>query len=156
MTDLNLYSVNWQDGMLITQQHLKDQEKYFEELARWYALDVGDHYGLIRKSFSGQPALSLNLSLSGNRLQVEVVRCQALTPDGNVIEINEGTLEHINAEGEVGSSDVPVYLGIDTTARQPVGEPDSQEDLPRLPFLAGNYKLTLGSPPSLPMIVVCE
>ena len=24
MSDLNLYSVNWQDGMLITQRHLMD------------------------------------------------------------------------------------------------------------------------------------
>lgn len=150
MTDLNLYSVNWQDGMLITQQHLKDQEKYFEELARWYALDVGDRYGLVRKSFSGQPALSLNLSLSGSRLQVEVVRCQALTPDGGVIEINEATQGRVHAETEVGSNDVPVYIGIDTSARQPVGEPDPQEDLPRLPYLSGNYKLALGSPPDLP------
>ena len=74
MSDLNLYSINWQDGMLITQQHLKDQEKYFEDLARWYALDVGDKYGLTRKSFSGKPALSLNLSVSSNSLRVEVVR----------------------------------------------------------------------------------
>ena len=54
MSDLNLYSVNWQDGMLITQQHLKDQEKYCEEMVRWYALGAGDRYGLIKKIVLGR------------------------------------------------------------------------------------------------------
>ncbi|MDH4034143.1 MAG: hypothetical protein OEV80_10125, partial [candidate division Zixibacteria bacterium] len=94
--------------------------------------------------------LSLNLSVSGNRLRVEVVRCQAITPDGGVIEINEATREQVRAESDVGSNEVPVYIGIDTSVRQPVGEPDPQDDLPRLPYLAGNYKLALGSPPDLP------
>lgn len=150
MSDLQLYSVNWLDGMLVTQQHLKDQEKYFEELTRWYALDVGDRYGLIRKTFSGKPALSLNLSVSANRLRVEVVRCQAITPDGGVIEINESNQSSIRAEKEVDVSPVPVYIGIDATARKQVGEPDPQEDLPRIPYLVGNYCLALGQPPNLP------
>lgn len=150
MTDLNLYSVNWQDGMLITQRHLQDQENYFEELARWYALNIGDRHGLIRKSFSGHPALSLNLSMSGNRLRVEVVRCQALTPDGGVIEINENNQTAVHAEGEVSGNKVPVYIGIDATARKQVGDPEPHEDLPRLPYLTGNYLLTLGAPPELP------
>ncbi|MEW5992961.1 MAG: hypothetical protein AB1744_01010, partial [Candidatus Zixiibacteriota bacterium] len=98
MSDLHLYSVNWQDGMLLTQQHLKDQEKYFEELTRWYAIDVGDQYGLVRKNFSGKPALMLNLSLSGNRVSVEVVRCQAVTADGGVIEINESNRATVKAQ----------------------------------------------------------
>ena len=143
MTDLNLYSVNWQDGMLITQRHLQDQENYFEELARWYVLNIGDRHGLIRKSFSGHPALSLNLSMSGNRLRVEVVRCQALTPDGGVIEINENNQTAVHAEGEVSGNKVPVYIGIDATARKQVGDPEPHEDLPRLPYLTGHYVLTL-------------
>jgi len=150
MSDLHLYSVNWQDGMLVTQQHLKDQEKYFEELARWYALSTGDQYGLVRKSHSGKPALSLNLSVSANRLSVEVVRCQAVTPDSSIIEINESNPGAVRAEKEVDTSTVPVYVGIDTTAKKQLGEPDPQEDLPRIPYQVGNYCLTLGQPPNLP------
>ncbi|HWR83011.1 MAG TPA: hypothetical protein VN285_06895 [Candidatus Deferrimicrobium sp.] len=150
MSDLNLYSVNWQDGMLVTQQHLKDQERYFEELARWYALDVGDSYGLVRKGLSGQPALVLNLSLSGNRLRVEVVRCQAITPDGSVIEINESNQSSVRAEVPATSPVVPVFVGIQSAARKQVGQPDPHEDLPRIPFLVGNYVVSLGQPPNLP------
>ena len=150
MSDLRLYSVNWQDGMLVTQQHLKDQEEYFEELTRWYALGVGDKYGLIRKTFSGKPALSLNVSLSANSLAVEVVRCQAVTPDGSVIEINESNQSSVRAEKEVEASSVPIYIGIDAAARKQVGEPDPHDDLPRLPYLVGNYCLEIGQPPNLP------
>ncbi len=150
MSDLNLYSVNWQDGMLVTQQHLKDQEKYFEELSRWYALDVSDKYGLVRKTSSGKPALSLNLSVSANRLSVEVVRCQAITPDGGIIEINESNQSGVRAEKEIDSPVVPVYIGIEAAAKKQIGEPDPQEDLPRIPNLVGNYHLALGQPPNLP------
>ncbi len=89
MSDLNLYSVNWQDGMLLNQSHLKDQEKYFEEAARWYFSGASDNYGLIKRSPSGQPALNLIASVNGNRLSVEIRRCQAITPNGSYIEINE-------------------------------------------------------------------
>ncbi|HHI02070.1 MAG TPA: hypothetical protein ENL22_00945 [candidate division Zixibacteria bacterium] len=85
MSNLNLYSVNWQDGMLITQRHLMDQEKYFEELVRWHALNTGYGYGLISKSFTGKATLNLNLTVNGDRLRVEVSRCQALTPGGHYI-----------------------------------------------------------------------
>ena len=64
MNDLNLYSVNWQDGMLISQRHLMDQEKYFENLTRWYAATSGDNFGLVRKSSTDQPSLSMNLAVT--------------------------------------------------------------------------------------------
>ncbi|HUV31434.1 MAG TPA: hypothetical protein VMY05_10145 [Acidobacteriota bacterium] len=150
MSDFNLYSVNWQDGMLITQQHLKDQERYFENLARWYAVNVGDSYGLIRKAFSGKPALSLNLSLSGNRLTVEVARCQALTPDGSCVEINESTKPVVRAQCEVHDTPVKVFIAVDATTKHEVGDPDPNEDVPRMPYLSCKYSLHLGTPPNLP------
>jgi hypothetical protein len=150
MGDLGLYSVNWQDGMLINRQHLKDQENYFEELNRWYALGVGDNYGLVRKSFSGQPALTLNCSISGNRLRVEVVRCQALTPDGNYIEINESIRDVIKVEADINETTVAVYVGVDTGSKKPIGDPDPDEDLPRMPYQVCNYSAYLGQPPNLP------
>jgi hypothetical protein len=150
MSDLRLYSVNWQDGMLITQQHLKDQERYLEELVQWHALRTGDNYGLIRKSFSGKPALNLNVSISGNRLRVEVVRCQAVTPDGRYIEIN-GTARHVvRGERDISETAVPVYIAVDPTTKKQIGEPDPGEDLPRVPYLASSYSVHLGGIPNLP------
>ncbi len=150
MSDLNLYSVNWQDGMLVTQQHLRDQESYFENLARWYGVSVGDRFGLVRKSFDGQPALMMNVSVAANRLVVDMVRCQAVTPDGSVIEVNQASHGSLRSEIDVSESVVPVYVGISAPSKRETGEPDPAEDPPRHPYLAGNYSVHLGKPPQLP------
>jgi len=149
MSDLRLYSVNWQDGMLITQKHLKDQELYFEELTRWYALQVGDRYGLVRKSASGQPALSLTLGVSGNRLRVEITRCQAVAPDGTYIDISGSNKSPVRGEAEITGSVMPVYIGVDPEGKKQVGDPDPGEDLPRLPYLQHTYRVYLGQLPNL-------
>ncbi len=149
MSDLSLYSVNWQDGMLITQRHLKDQEKYFEELIRWHFFDIGDKYGLVKKSYTGKTALSLNSTISGNKLRVEVVRCQALTPDGTYVDINESARNVVRAEVIISETLIPVYVSVDPIAKSQVGNPDPSEDLPRVPYLINNYAVHLGARPNL-------
>ncbi|RKX25371.1 MAG: hypothetical protein DRP47_09915 [Candidatus Zixiibacteriota bacterium] len=151
MGDLNLNSVNWQDGMLITQQHLKDQEKYFEELARWYTLQAGDGYGLVRKSTDGREALAMDISVTGDHLRVEITRCQAITQDGKVIEINDINRNQAWAETTLSGSSIAVYIGIDLQSKIQVGDPDPSEDIPRVPYLAYAYSLHLGQPPNLPV-----
>lgn len=150
MNGLNLHSVNWQDGMLITQRHLKDQERYFEDLARWHALHAGDNYGLIRKSFSGKAALSLNATVSGNRLSVEIVRCQALTPGGLYVEINESAGDTVRTDADITETQVPVFIGVDDSSKKQVGDPDPAEDIPRIPYQIQNYAVYLGKAPNLP------
>jgi len=150
MGDPKLFSVNWQDGMLISRQHLIDQEKFFEELARWYAFYGGDHYGLIRKSASGQPALNYNVAVSGNRLRVEIVRCQAITSGGFYIEINDTLGNFVRAETEMREARVPIFVGVDPARRKEMGNPDPGEDLPRLPYQMGYYTVHIGEPPNLP------
>lgn len=152
MGKLNLYSVNWQDGMLITQQHLKDQENYFESLARWHALHAGDNYGLVRKSPSGEAALSLIATVSGSRLRVEIKRCQALTPGGYFIEINDTLAEIITGETDITETQVPVFVAVDADSRKLTGDPDSSEDIPRVPFQMQNYSVHLGKNPPFPEI----
>ncbi|MEW6411700.1 MAG: hypothetical protein AB1483_04400 [Candidatus Zixiibacteriota bacterium] len=150
MGDLNLYSVNWQDGMLITQKHLKDQERYFEELVRWHSFHVGDNWGLVKKSLSAKPALGLNLLLSGRRLTVEVDRCQAITPDGHFIEINESTEGHVKAAADVKDGMISLFIGVENSNKKQVGESDPTEEIPRIPYLNVDYKLHLGDKPNLP------
>lgn len=150
MSDLSLYSVNWQDGMLITQRHLKDQEKYFEELSRWQAANAGFGFGLVSKSFNGKNSLNLNLTVSGDLVRAEVDRCQALTPGGHYIEINDSTDITLKAECRIGDSPIMVYIGVDPKNKDAVGEADPEEELPRLPYLVSRYLLFLGESPNLP------
>jgi hypothetical protein len=151
MSDFNLYSVNWQDGMLLSMQHLKDQEKYFETLARWYAADAGNNYGLVKKS-PDQPALSLNASLSGNRLRVEVSHCRALTSGGIFIEFNPsldgGNV--LSAEADINETSVPIFIAVDPAEKNPTGDPDASEEVPRLPYRIPKYTIHLIDPPGLP------
>ncbi|MBD3401926.1 hypothetical protein GF420_03445 [candidate division GN15 bacterium] len=149
MTDFNLYSVNWQDGMLITQQHLKDQERYVRDLTRWYSVTAGDRYGLVKRA-ADKPALSMNFSVAGSRLRVELNRCQAVTPGGHYIEINEGNRSTLAAETELGEATTPVYIRVNPESRQPVGDPDPQEAVPRLPYQISSCELSLGQKPSAP------
>jgi len=150
MSDLNLYSVNWQDGMLVTQQHLKDQEAFLEEVARWYQLTGGDAYGLAAKSRETGAGLHLEATVSGGTVQVELIRCQAVTPDGSIIEVSEESRTAVRAQAELTGNTVPVYIAVGTPAKRPVGEPDPNEDPPRIPSLVGNYVLQLGEPPAVP------
>lgn len=150
MSDLNLYSVNWQDGMLITQHHLMDQEKYCEELTRWQALNAGFGYGLVSKSSAGRPSLNLNLTVNGDKLRVEVNRCQALTSGGHYIEVNDTLNNHIIAECRVEGPHIDVYIGVDPKNKDTFGDADPEEELPRLPYRVKRYTLSLGKPPNIP------
>ncbi len=151
MSDFRLNSTNWQDGMLLTMGHLRDQDRYFEELARWYATGADDNFGLVKKS-KDQPSLILNSTLSSNRLSVEVKRCQALLPCGAFIEFNETVSSGgvLRADIEAGDPRVRVYIGVDTADKKQVGDPDPSEEVPRVPYELPNYIIALKDPPNLP------
>lgn len=149
MGDFNLNSVNWQDGMLITQHHLKDQNNYFEELSRWYATTAGDSYGLVRRSSSSE-ALTLNITINGANVNVEVVRCQAVTSGGHFIEINKSSRNTISTAVNMTGENMPVYIGVDPGSKIQLGDPDPDEDVPRIPYLSSSYSIHLGQPPNLP------
>jgi len=136
--------------MLITQQHLKDQENYFESLARWYALHTGENYGLVKKSPSGETTLSMTPTVSGNRLRVDINRCQALTPGGYIIEISEASSGIITGECEITETQIPVFIAVDAAAKNLIGDPDPSEDVPRIPYRTRSYSVHLGAAPSFP------
>lgn len=149
MSDFNLNSVNWQDGMLLSTRHLKEQESYFEQLAAWYALDVNHGWGLVTKAYAGRSALNLELSLDGQTLRAEITRCQAKTPNGQYIDINDDSPIYPRAEIQISGEKIPVFLGINPALKKPVGEPDPEEEIPRLPYLVNDYIMTLYQPPNL-------
>jgi len=150
MSDLRLYSVNWQDGMLIGQQHLRDQERYFEELAQWYGIGAGDRYGLIRKSLSGNPALSMEVLAGGDKIRVTVSRCQAITPDGSYINLIDSESQVIKAETDFVDGQIPVYISCTQSKKREIGSPDPSEDVPRVPYRVMDYELHLGERPGIP------
>lgn len=149
MSDINLYSVNWQDGMLINQKHLKDQERFLEELVRWHSLHVGDNFGLVVKSFDAKPPLSMSMHRNGRSLTVEIQRCQALTSDGYYIETSEGSYGILKAVYDCEDGVIPVYISTDALHKKQVGSPDPSEPVPRVPFLVSNNTLYMGEKPNV-------
>lgn len=151
MNDFKLNSVNWQDGMLLTMNHFRDQDRYFADLARWYAAGAGDNYGLVKKS-PQEASLKLNAILSGNRLKVEVSRCQALMQSGTFVDFNESVSggEVLKAESDINETHIPVFLGVDPGNRKQTGEPDPSEEIPRVPYEIPGYTVSLIEPPNLP------
>ena len=150
MSNMKLHSTNWQDGMLISQRHLKDQETFLEELVRWYAQAPGDWFGLIKKPGDPEESLALDASGGGGRLKVRITRCCAMTSGGHYIEINEAARNTITAELASPKEKVPVFVAIDPAMKTEVGEPDPSEAVPRMPYLAARYQIHLGSAPAMP------
>jgi hypothetical protein len=150
MDDLRLHAVNWQDGMLITRQHFADEQKYHEALARWYSIRAGDQYGLIRRSSDSEPALKMQVQAHGGHVRVELLKCQAITSDGRVIEINEESGNAAYADVDNVSGEVPVFLSVSPGNRKQTGTPDAEEEIPRLPYLVREYALHVGERPSMP------
>ncbi len=151
MDEFKLQSMNWQDGMLLTMGHLRRQENYFEELVRWHAFNANDRYGLVKKD-AAQPPLKLSATMSGNRLRVEVRRCQALLPCGMAVEFGESTAAGgvLKAEIETNKTRIPVYLGVNPGEKKQVGDPDPSEEVPRIPYEIPAYRIALVEPPNLP------
>jgi hypothetical protein len=136
--------------MLISKQHLKDQERFYEELVRWYAQSPGDSFGLLKMPWEGEAGLTLEFSSGGSQLKVELSRCHALTPGGHYVEISQAGQNVISATTDTSQPTLPVFLSVKSDAKREVGDPDPKEAVPRMPYLAGNYELHLGGPPQLP------
>ncbi len=149
MSDLNLYSVNWRDGMVISNRHLFAQEAYLESVARWYAREVSDRWGLVQKSADGVPAVSMNLSLSGNRLRIDIDRLTAITSAGHIIDIDSQHGRSLSGEADIANESVPVYVAIDPSSKRESGDPDPDEQPPRLPYRTATYSLHIGQAPSV-------
>ncbi len=151
MSDFNLYSVNWRDGMLLTQEHLRLQEQYLEELSRRYNVPLGDRWGLVRFGASSRVALTLNASVTGDQVRVELVHCQAITPDGHLIHVTQSGGRSLRASIITSPEDsISVWVSVQTEERQEFGDPDPAEEIPRMPYRAASYALHLGPRPEVP------
>lgn len=151
MDDFKLQSINWRDGMLLTMEHFRKQQQYFEELLRWHAVGTGDNYGLVRKHKDRAP-LQLDSKISGGRLKVEVWGCQAVLPGGAFVEFN-GSMsggEVLKSEIEFDEDPVPVYICLVQDRKKQVGDPDPREEIPRIPYEIPEYSIVLGEAPNLP------
>ncbi len=133
--------------MLITERHLKDQEKFTEELLRWYNADPNLNYGLVQRSQTDDPSLALNCLATTGKLQVTVKQCHAITPDGSPISIAGDLGYTVRAEIPLEDGTVPVFLTVDDSKIE-TGEPNPEEEIPRIPYRVQSYKVYLNDQPA--------
>src|SRR5260370_17032677 len=79
--------VNWIDGMKISRKHFEQTGLYTEELARdLAALPLTDYnFGILPGNRSLDMAVFFD---SGQRIQIELKSCNAITPNGSRIQVH--------------------------------------------------------------------
>lgn len=95
LADVNLSSVNWEHGMLLTPDHFLRQERYTDSVLLWMLRFAASNYGLIgggprldeseRGAVRHDPAMVVHDE--GESLSISVTQCRGLTPAGCVIEV---------------------------------------------------------------------
>ena len=118
--DLKLSSVNWEHGMLLTPDHFRRQEQYFDSLVLWALRYTTSAYGLVGggprlpEAERGAARLDPIVSLMEDEtsLEIAVTQCRGLSPAGCVIEITPAypvrrTFQKTELEGV---QETPVYL----------------------------------------------
>jgi hypothetical protein len=140
--DLTHLPVNWIDGMKISRKTFSDTEFFIhEQVQDSRAIQLTDYnYGIL-------PAdKSLELSVFCDSLQlitVDLNSCKAITPDGCRIDIvktkHTVQVNFKEIQSRFGLRNVPVQqmfilLTINVFKRTPSGQPQAEENPPRVPY----------------------
>lgn len=122
-------SVNWTTGMLLSPDHFTRQDRYFEEQVAWLLRYCVPASGLVgggvRLDAADQGLAKfdpkVDLLNDGDRLQITVSRARGITPNGELVEVDESRpiRADVSRSDLSGVSDILVYV-----VRQPEKEPD--------------------------------
>src|SRR5215475_16228668 len=94
--EINLGSVNWTQGMLLTPEHFLRQERYFDSALLWAILYALDGYGLVGSGGRADPADRgagqhdpvIDVDDDGEAVKISVSQCRGISPPGDIIEIS--------------------------------------------------------------------
>lgn len=152
--DLDLTSVNWTFGMLLTPQHFERQQHYHEAGLLWMLRNTTPAYGLvgggprIQESERGAVKYDPKLALleDENSLVITVTQCRAITASGGIVEITPDrpiTRKFGRAELE-GVSEAGVYIVAPPFSKEVTegGTDDFNPEIP--PCRIPAYSLSLG------------
>ena len=133
--DINLSSVNWEHGMLLTPDHFLRHERYVDSALLWLLRYATNAYGLV----GGGPRLAeaergavrhdpiVVLDEDADSLRISVTQCRGLTPAGCIVEIDpQHPLHRSIPKGELeGVAESPIYIVCEPHEKEVVdGEAD--------------------------------
>ena len=148
---MNYLPVNWQDGMKVNKDHFMGMEYSLRNEMRSHVSPLLSEncYGLLPEKI-GKTSLDIFVKLDqSTELVVSLVHCQALTPSGaridishemqqqEAVRISESTLRQMLDQ----SDKVYIKIELKPFERLPFGDPDPEENPPRLPFTQAKYQL---------------
>lgn len=151
--------VNWADGMKINKDHFRgDQQASCWQQAMHARAFLNEHnYGLFSSGASYSAGKHIVITTDNQQqVTIRLLACQAITPGGHLIHIQEGTytetntlmhvLPHLQVPyTQLASADAEYYvmLAVNPFNRVPVGQPDVEETQLRPPYTAPAYSLHL-------------
>jgi len=146
MADIRRMAVNWVDGMKISRQHFIETDHYHTDQVRraGSALLTPLNFGLLLPKDGNDPLEVQVLGDAGNQIRVKVNRCQAIAPDGSLLDVEEtdelkldtslaGILEQYRLPM---TQHVEIYMVLSAGMfeRQPAGVPSESEIPVRHPY----------------------
>ena len=124
---LNLRSVNWEHGMLLTPDHFLRQEQYLESLSAWTMRYLASGSGLvgggvrIPESDLGTVRFDPEVTLSetAEYLDISVARARGIAPSGDIVDVETaGSISHRFPKDQLaGVAEAVIYVVLDPSTR---------------------------------------
>jgi len=139
--DVDLSSVNWEHGMLLTPEHFVRQEQYFESGLLWVLRYATNAYGLVgggprlsedeRGAVRHDPIVVVEQDEEG--VKISVTQCRGITPAGCIIEVDPEHPLHAQfpKTSVEGVAETPVYIVCEPHAKE-VSEGPSDDLNPQM------------------------
>lgn len=118
--EVDLRSVNWEHGMLLTPEHLLRQERYFDSTQLWVLRYCTQAYGLVGAGPRSEPAERgaakydpiIDIDDDENVVKVSVSQCRGLSPSGDIIDIDPSYAVHqsFSKQELEGQSALGIYV----------------------------------------------
>ncbi|MBK6444589.1 MAG: hypothetical protein IPQ03_17095 [Bacteroidetes bacterium] len=154
--EIKYLPVHWIDGMKINEDHFKQMELSIADQARDAAgVSLNNfNYGLVSAASENDKSLDVKIQVDQTKLiSADLLKCRAITRSGARIEIVSNlaqkyhfTFEELSTSFNAGESKAKsFYLIINSNPyeRVPVGQPDTDEVPPRLPYTIPAYSLNI-------------
>lgn len=155
MDDLNIWGVNWLDGMLVTGKHFNQEQGFIRNLTRFATLALAPGYGIAKWVNDKAEPLEVMVTADGKQVNVVVNHCAAILPNGGVVNINADFIKHEAVQLTIDTTSetrrrLPIFLYSSPTEPLAFGDPEPGEELARAPWQIGQLTLSAGANESLP------
>lgn len=118
--EIDLRSVNWEHGMLVTPDHFLRQERYFDSALLWMLRYCTDVHGLAGAGPRAEPAEQgaakhdpiVEVHDEPDLIKVSVARCRGISTGGDLIEIDPAhSLSHSFSKKQLeGHQELGIYV----------------------------------------------